>query len=254
MDKGVKVLRMSDNLESPCRLRVVSRFKRTVLAIDEHGSLISILSNGRLAGPLSLVVESIPGEMPLYELGGIGSDLEVSSDTELFSSAIMRGRPALGAEERKAVLRFLEALSPSESLFHCVQREEYVCNLIRNFTSALPDGPCPDISGFGCGLTPSTDDFLLGMLAYADATDSWGAVAIRETVRRALPNMSPVSRSMLSCALEGEYPEVLLRYIERRDTDSLMAFMGHGSTSGFDIAYGVYAMACIRSGEEVYGL
>lgn len=254
MDKGVKVLRMSDDLECPCRLHVVSRFKRTVLATDERGALISILSKGRLAGPLSAVVEELPDEMPLYVLGGPGSNLVVDSATKRFSAKMGKNRPALNAGERATLLRFLQTFSPGESLFYRLEHEGPVRSLMKDFASALPAGPCPDISGFGCGLTPSTDDFLLGALACSDATDSWGAVAIREAVRRALTGMSPVSRSMLSCALEGKYPEVVLRYVEQRNSDNLLAFMRHGSTSGFDMAYGIYALACLREGEEVYGL
>lgn len=243
MDRGIRVLRASKDLLFPCRLRVVSRFTRAILAADDEGRLVTVLIKGRLGGPQSLVVESFPSRSEEYTLSDDADAVFcIDEATEFFDVSIPLCVKAFDSAQASLLLRFLDAFAPEESLFARAKHEPEVREIINGYMASLPEGPCPLISGFGCGLTPSTDDFLLGALSCAAAMGSSSLATVRKNIQSSLVEMSPVSKSMLSCALDGRYPEVILNYLKERNTSSLLAFMRHGATSGFDTVLGIYAL------------
>ncbi|MEE0706906.1 MAG: DUF2877 domain-containing protein [Adlercreutzia sp.] len=119
--------------------------------------------------------------------------------------------------------------------------DEALCEKLRAHGHALVQGcsSLPRIDGIGIGLTPSTDDYLLGLLAVGQACNLVWVERLEASVRTVLGNLAPVSRLMLEHALDGDYPEVVVRLFERRDRSALFDFMRHGETSGFDMLCGM---------------
>lgn len=247
----IRALRMSDDLRLPLALKVTAEFDHSVVAEDAEANMVSILERGRLAGPRSLVVDRLPRGLSSAVVAVGGGDIAADGLTEVFCTSITRGAKAFTPPERGLVRRFLSAFAPRDSLYGLARRDDSVARMLSIHLRSLArcDREVPSILGFGAGLTPSTDDYVLGMLAYADATGSFFREELRDSIKGPSDLASPVSRSMLACALSGRYPEVALRVMRERSPRSLLDLLGHGSTSGFDLALGILAASAIEEGE-----
>jgi len=161
-------------------------------------------------------------------------------------------------------------LKPLELNYYCNFIQDIFVNLIQtfyaqDFKSALD--LLPKFIGFGPGLTPSTDDFLLGMLgtlAYDGACHSkiWGGQGPIEVVYSFLEaanhvaqgRTTKVSEAMLKHGCRGKldenYSQLLnLILVKPCNDDNLKSIeevvvkiIAHGSTSGSDYLLGVYAI------------
>lgn len=135
-----------------------------------------------------------------------------------FHSATVPGQPGPGAE---VLEYFLEQLS---------------------LGALLPETP---ILGLGIGLTPSSDDFVLGMLAvfhrYRHPLES----VLKGCLSRQLSRTTPVSREMLRHALGDRYPLYVreffheVEYSRTPDPACLKEFLLHGHSSGTDLLCGI---------------
>lgn len=250
----LRALRVSDDIVLPLDIEVVSRFRHTAMAYDGKGDPVTLLVQGKLAGPRSVVVECLPDAAGFAVLT---SSQEIDgpdrSCCETVPCTLAAGQPPFSERETAAMETFLRRFAPAHSLWRAVQNDAGSRNLIERHWMALCrcQGDLPDISGYGAGLTPSTDDYLLGMLAVGHAMGyTWHGLLVR-SVSEVLPGCSPVSRMMLSQALCGRFPEVIVAYFEKRDHTSLIDFVRHGSSSGFDIVFGLLSAT---HGERGIGL
>jgi len=99
--------------------------------------------------------------------------------------------------------------------------------------------------GFGFGLTPSGDDFLVGALAWLDAIGARDAhAALARAILDALPgSTAPLSACFLRAAAGGHVGETLHRAVSSimaGDTDAaIVAVENVGHSSGWDMLAGI---------------
>jgi Protein of unknown function (DUF2877) len=139
---------------------------------------------------------------------------------------------------------------------------EWICKglekaIFRRQLKALSEAASPGeiarrLLGLGYGLTPSGDDFVLGMIGifYLEGLD----LSELEGIITEYDN--PFSRTMLEDALEGFYAEpvlALLRHFSRGDCppEAVRAVQAMGSTSGKDtvagMLYGLYLSGAVTA-------
>ena len=103
--------------------------------------------------------------------------------------------------------------------------------------------------GLGEGLTPSGDDFCLGLLAASHTWDDPDAQAFRvclgEEVLQNLRRTNDVSAQYLACAVEGNFSQLLLKLLSRQNEkeDLVQAALTVGQvghSSGVDTLNGLY--------------
>lgn len=231
----MRVMRASDDLVLPMALTVTARFRHAVMAEGADGVLISVLAEGRLAGPNSIVVDRLPQDDRFF----------AGECVERFDVSLPRGGERFLGEACAMMGRFLALFSPRESLYRAAACDPAVAALLKRHARSIKGegDPFVDVSGFGCGLTPSTDDYLLGALACCAACGLPAEARMRANIERSLDGMAPLSRAMLSHALDGRYPEVVLDFMRYSDARHLLAFVRHGSTSGYDMVFGLCAAA-----------
>jgi hypothetical protein len=104
--------------------------------------------------------------------------------------------------------------------------------------------------GFGEGLTPSGDDFLLGLLAASRFAPAAGRAPLETAVAEMLPTLAAAttreSSRMLEAAVAGHYPEPILGLLVAaagNDPNGIRCWVGClrelGATSGQDMLAGV---------------
>lgn len=97
--------------------------------------------------------------------------------------------------------------------------------------------------GLGCGLTPSGDDFLCGVLAgflFSGSTDHPFAKHLRDTAANRLSDTIDISAAFLSCALKEQFSlPVVSLYELPAPEDILTSFGAVGHSSGMDTLCGI---------------
>ncbi len=241
----VIAIRASEDLCLPQVVDVVSCYRHSVLARDRKGSLVTLLCPGRLAGPKSAVVEELPtaaGSVIVVERATACAPQEVAC--ERFPVSLGAEQPPFSLETISLMERFLTRFAPVSSLWHQAATDVAVESLLKRHKEALLSGaPLPALCGLGVGLTPSSDDYLLGALAYGRLCGAVWYERLAYGVEEQLQACSPVSRCMLAAGLEGKFPEVVLNFLTHPGKKSSLAFLGHGATSGFDVVFGILSAA-----------
>jgi hypothetical protein len=115
------------------------------------------------------------------------------------------------------------------------------------FSAAAASDAVAGLIGLGPGLTPSGDDFLVGMLATLDALGEHEAHAAlaRAVLTLAPARTSPLSACLLgavACGHVGEHAHAAVSAaMSGRPTDAIAAIRAIGHTSGWDMLAGVAA-------------
>lgn len=123
----------------------------------------------------------------------------------------------------------------------------YIMEQVRFILKNLIDGlniEAKNIIGYGVGLTPSADDFLLGMLSVFDYYNQIDKrVILRNYIEKYYHTTTEVSKWMLlyGCELKS-YPYVIKEYFETKCSNNrgIERFLKHGSSSGIDLLCGVF--------------
>ncbi len=121
-----------------------------------------------------------------------------------------------------------------------------------------PPAGIPALVGLGPGFTPSGDDFAAGVLLARTLTGTGIDPAEREAIRSRLPGTAPGGRSLLLGAVDGRFPDYLVRFSMMLKqacaadpeagraavvADAVRAAVAHGETSGSDSLAGLlYAL------------
>lgn len=120
--------------------------------------------------------------------------------------------------------------------------------VLEHFLNQLALGVLPPetpILGLGIGLTPSSDDFALGILAVFHRYGSPLEPVLKSCLSRQLSRTTPVSREMLWHALENRYPVYVRKFFhevehsQMLDPAHLEEFLLHGHSSGTDLLCGI---------------
>jgi Protein of unknown function (DUF2877) len=118
--------------------------------------------------------------------------------------------------------------------------------------------PTVDVIGLGIGLTPSGDDYLVGLLAGLDATHDPARFGLAEAIGRQAPARSTaISAASLRHATRGAFSERLhdlLVALARGRLDDLESpirrAMAYGATSGSDTLVGLLAALDLAAGRS----
>jgi hypothetical protein len=136
-----------------------------------------------------------------------------------------------------------------------VSLDRHACALVDALCGgdeALARTHATSLLGLGPGLTPSGDDFLVGLFAVLNLEDApghgllGGGAAVLDDAAR---STHAISLAALRHAVRGRVPEPVVAFIEQltvggsreRVLDALRRVLALGSTSGADIAAGVVA-------------
>lgn len=177
----------------------------------------------------SVIIEN-PVDLKLHIHGG--ADIA-------FVERILRSH--LRQKERSimnALLSILgEEIAPPTSWLEAVVLRDQVRSLNENSVIGLAS----KLLGRGFGLTPSGDDFILGMISIMDLFGK-DASALRGLVAQ---YKNVFARTVLADALDGYYPRPLLSMLNslasNTDADySAVSLLGMGHTSGHDVLAGMY--------------
>lgn len=249
---------------------VHSKFRRTVnlafpgrlitLALEEIPGLPdSITVSRELLEELRQVPEGTPvvkrdllfgldGKIPLFSLEGAELQPDAMPTLQQPVSARRMAAAAMPFLEDSGFFRMPPALR--EELF---RRLSAFC---RSLSCGGAEEALLSCAGMGCGLTPSSDDALVGILAAQ-------AGGILPESRRINPRIlwrtlegrtTWVSRKYLCCAAEGRFSQPLRALFEERSPDALelrlKAAAAVGSTSGRDTLTGIVLACRFRKMEE----
>jgi hypothetical protein len=119
-------------------------------------------------------------------------------------------------------------------------------------------GPTVDLLGLGIGLTPSGDDYLVGLLAGMEAAGDPARFGLAEAIGRQAPaRTTAISAASLRHAARGAFSERLhdlLLALARGDVAGLETpirrVMAYGATSGTDTLVGLLAALDLAAGRS----
>jgi hypothetical protein len=236
-----------------------------------EGQLITILNGSKKVLPMSIVID---GELKgrtysvgdrIKVAGSSDSDLVITQDTKtadlcmkasdeyyLISPMYTQIRSALMElnTETKGMLPIISIMGKLSEPRRYSGIESKMYNLVVERTKLLINDliegreiTAENIVGYGIGLTPSADDFLLGI---SSMFDRFGEVIRKEIlaayIEKYLHTTTEVSGWMLRYGIRNNlYPEVILEYLEHPYSGKLRVevFLKHGSTSGIDLLCGM---------------
>ena len=109
-----------------------------------------------------------------------------------------------------------------------------------------------NILGFGVGLTPSSDDFVLGMLSVFCFFNNSRYNILNKYIKNYVNTTTKISSNMLKNALDDNYPSHIINFYNQISVNLehienvLEVFLSHGHSSGIDALYGIYVgLYCI---------
>lgn len=229
-----------------------------------EGTLVTILAPHKKMLPYSIVLSSTPWKEQGFLIG------ETITLNERFSLTIrtsnvdlsLQGCEILQIQKKKEEIieklhctpQFKAGMGKALSLFSPIVNEahfssmeaiinERVNKILLDLKHELPI-TAGNIIGYGQGLTPSADDFILGLLSVLEKK---GEEKKRELLQKYIlkhyEKTTEVSKWMLYyAAKDHSYPYVIKEYYnsEINTKERLDAFLEHGSTSGLDLLSGIY--------------
>jgi len=237
-------IRAAETLKKGRRGTVVSAFERSVyLSLEEAGdTLVSIGCADFPMGPINLsttlpTFAGIKPGMPVHANGAsllLGDKAELHVDFAVIKAwrplparpwtpeAVARAMVALQSLERDRPEAFTAVIGGGSTVDDFVRRRaaagaEAMCEWLSGKSSSdgLAQKGVEALLGLGFGLTPSGDDFLVGMLiALAELRDHCRFAALAQIVCAAAPGRTGrVSAAHLAAAIEGMAAEPLHRTV-----------------------------------------
>jgi|GEM_PF-5456459 hypothetical protein len=250
----IKVILISDYAQSRIQTAnnwvVNSSFEHLINLVSTDGKIISIHDQSVPINPLSVSVDCFETfkSKPVYE------SLNFKNTEVIATKMVSRAQNDLDIGKRIAHLEsFLDLIEPKEkSLSHfstnlSIHGKKIVyqadLDFVESFLSTKLQNvedvwTLPAAIGLGIGLTPSTDDFILGMLC---AFDYYGVpdAQFRLNIRDNLPNTTLISAAFLSAGLNSHYSTSLLNMIQNFSCSTIEKVSSVGFSSGLDTISGV---------------
>ena len=259
-------------LQTPKTAKVESVFRRALNLRLDSGELLSIFPAGSPNTPAGLIGSHTIGQV----LGDVGETVELSIMAIRFESTTIAmdncefvtnslGKcqlplPSLyylnyfeqGVQAQAKQGSFYGAMT--NDVFNSAQvtrlehgrtqlKLAWVQSSIVEITNATHQ-----LIGLGIGLTPSGDDYLVGLLLvlnHSAAADSFKLSAIKKSILDNIKTTTNVSQAYLQAALERRYSEplrdLLVTITGQADTfeSALQTVLAHGATSGQDTCTGM---------------
>ena len=178
-----------------------------------------------------------------------GGDVSMLGSTPVSTQLISAGNAANLRRFASALSVFL-AGQPCNGIRLALQQEPALADVYQRFTRWLTNGEGDVVPllrfliGRGEGLTPSGDDFLVGVLL---VMENWQHPRL-SLLRRAIPPLllatTDISREMLGHACQGRYSQHLLALMATPAVN-FPAVAGYGHTSGLDMLAGMGAAVSV---------
>lgn len=269
-------------LQVGARYQIHSCFTHALNLIDERGQFATFLSADFPNGPLTLRVNTLPkatlealqeSAIPLQyqEREGKGAFIApglcfiFSEETTYWESQlpIMDGsvqQPSNIKQSLQASLQLAKSLLPVRALDDRVM--QYIYETLESqstqLVSAIVDNNLPEISrlaikqiGLGMGLTPSGDDFLVGLMLILWLNPKRYQAILQQlqvTIEDSRTHTNEISWWMLNYAVSGRFNGWLQDYAKALvladltvQKKALMQILTIGSSSGSDMVTGIVA-------------
>lgn len=264
-------------LASDSSARVLSSFARACNLIDEQGRVISIVDNTAGNGPSTIVLKessvSLERILSVGEPVAVGENsLTINTTTIDFTEATVWCSRVDWDSAKSCTYHFAKNIGDlsmivkyraplgglSSMLFSSTYNMDFVCDRVAGSAQRLFGGifnhniqsvrmGASGVAGLGVGLTPSGDDFLIGVIyalwAIFDPEDA--ALWSRTIVESASPHTTMLSAAMLQEASEGnatEHWHILVDVLAKGDAidveQASMGILSVGHTSGADALIG----------------
>jgi hypothetical protein len=254
---------------APGEYRFHSRFRRAINFIGVD-TMVSIVDESVGAGPLNLVVDNLDawsGERLVVQSDFLElNDVRIATDPAAKYNSAIEISTAIFSGQLPANLAcfkdMLQDLASPQSLTFLLDKNDRFSGSTFNdafqnrFATAsrrISEGRfaagVSEIKGLGCGLTPSGDDFIAGLLIALHVRQqvfSESTSALITNISAATRTTNPFSQALLNCAAQGRvfdrFKRVVLSLfaansmqIETCTVDLLRI----GATSGADMAVGL---------------
>lgn len=156
---------------------------------------------------------------------------------------------------------FLPVTAPDYGIWNVLHSsDERLRQSVQQLTAWLDDAPgLPDdmlkkLIGAGAGLTPSGDDFLLGMLFMLRVAQHHRFQALATGIRTYLDRTTDISRAMLEYGCRGHFGEPLLALAQPMPPSlnaRLLRVADYGHSSGHDMLTGLFFTLRALSGQRL---
>lgn len=246
------------------------------------GYFITILNDSKELLPMSLVlagkiddrglqdVQTITisedeGSMIFYDDRTIVEDLHVGMGDRSNLAELVLDRMIRFLDDNASKESFYPILSKSNILelnrkgeARSLGSEKIFLEKFNSFLNALKYGSLdkvPNIIGFGPGLTPSSDDFLLGLLSSFLYFGDSRSQTLKNYINIHKEKTTEVSKWMLHYAAnQGLFPIIIRRFFQT-EGKNMNKFLTHGGTSGIDVLCGIYTgvFLFMNDGKEANG-
>ena len=259
-------------LQTPKTAKVESVFRRALNLQLEDGELLSIFAAGSPNAPFGLVGSHTVGQI----LAGVGETVQLSSTAITFNTTAIAtadcqfvsnrlDKCQLPMPSHECLEQFVQCIKAKarcgsfygampNDVFNSAQvirLEHYRSQLKRAWTQSsvvnMSDAT-RQLIGLGVGLTPSGDDYLVGLLLvlnHSVAADSVNLAIIKQSILDNLDTTTSVSQACLRAGLERRYSEplrnLLIAITNQMDSyeSVLQTVLAHGATSGQDTCTGM---------------
>lgn len=247
-------------------VNIQSRFNTSMSGYSQ-GYFITILNESKELLPMSLVLsgrvdsDSVLNAHRIKISNEEGAALYYDEGTTFEDLQVGKGeRLSLTGSDLERLLIFLQKNTLKEGLYpllsrsnimklpqrtdgHLIGSENFFLEKLDLFLSGLLSGSLDrthNIIGFGPGLTPSSDDFLVGLLSVLVYAGDHRSRKIDQYINLHKGKTTEVSRWMLHYAANHRlFPIIVKRFYQTRG-HNLEQFLTHGGTSGFDLLCGIY--------------
>ncbi len=231
-------------------------YSRRAINLDFGSRVITLLNREGILTPSSIVLDAdalerveeafIEGDkltssrFSVFIENPVDLKLHVHAGADIaFVERILRShlRPTVRSIMNALLSTLGEEIVPPTSWMEDVVFRDQIRSLSENSVTALAS----KLLGKGFGLTPSGDDFILGMVSIMDLFGK-DVSAFRRLVAQ---YKNAFARTVLGDALDGYYPRPLLSMLNSlvsgTGTDcSAASLLGMGHTSGHDMIAGMY--------------
>lgn len=230
-----------------------------------ENNIISIVSLRKKNGPNFILVDFSDFQKELIYIGcdviGNSKKITIGKNLLIDISDTKMWKPNIKIKKDKGILKnnllFLNSILESHFLDHYLQFRDRFLERINDFIMSINEKnkqkiykSIKNLIGFGQGLTPSGDDFLVGFLSsfyFFELSDDLLILKnyIKSTIFDLKENTNFLSKKFLEYALFDRYSEIILDFLNTlyEDKDSIIIsfndLLKFGCTSGFDIIIGI---------------
>ncbi len=254
-------------------LSILSVYDDVINTVDSNKTLISFLNQGKRLVPMGILIKDKVKFQRLkkYITLTIGftdqSVIRLNAGVDV-SDLYLYSRPQninKVISANAVLLEFLQRNAPVDSFYPIIHSlitddamnctnswdnnaKEIMIPKLKKYLQALSQDGCIDnnlnVLGYGKGLTPSSDDFVLGISAVFQYVGDLRLNAVKNHGEKLLDTTTFISSQMLKNAWHGQYNLFLHQLFQAIEEDNLceeilLDVISYGHTSGVDTLCGI---------------